>query len=489
MPARPARRPAIARHAKRPSCLRGCRRSSTPLRGAASPRCIEAYPAVGVCYAPGVADDADEHRRRGRQRTSARRRHAASSSAARPTLSAGSTSSASRRASFALMRRDQAAVRPERRPQPRAASWGGCDGAKRPSPRLRRRPLACVRCGLCLQHCPTYIETGLETESPRGRLYLMRALAEGRIDATRRTPLGHLDLCLQCRNCEAVCPSGVPYGRIMEQTRAARPESADAPAGLAAARALPARSHRQARRACGSSPRALRLVPAHPACTRWRSGCPSSGERAAPGAHGSPAGRSRARACSRGREGRRAARVALLTGCIMPLRLSAACTGRRCACWPATAARSWRRRRRAAAARCTPTTATARTARALARRNIDAFLTPEVGRRRRQLGRLRRRDEGVRRAAGRRRRLRARRPHGFAAPRTRRQRVPRRPAVRAARRPPSRPRVTYQDSCHLAHAQRITRRAARDPGRDPRPAPRRDGARRTAAAAAPASTR
>lgn len=77
----------------------------------------------------------------------------------------------------------------------------------------------CVHCGLCLQHCPTYTETGLETESPRGRLYIIKAIAEERIDATP-TAVGHLDLCLQCRNCEAVCPSGVPYGRIMEGARA-----------------------------------------------------------------------------------------------------------------------------------------------------------------------------------------------------------------------------------------------------------------------------
>ncbi len=77
----------------------------------------------------------------------------------------------------------------------------------------------CVRCGLCLEHCPTYTETGLETESPRGRLYLIKAIAEERIEATP-TVVGHLDLCLQCRNCEAVCPSGVPYGRIMEGARA-----------------------------------------------------------------------------------------------------------------------------------------------------------------------------------------------------------------------------------------------------------------------------
>ncbi|MEK7217393.1 MAG: 4Fe-4S dicluster domain-containing protein, partial [Chloroflexota bacterium] len=77
----------------------------------------------------------------------------------------------------------------------------------------------CVHCGLCSQSCPTYVETGLETESPRGRLHLMRAKAEGRITATSNF-LRHIDLCLLCRNCEAVCPSGVPFGRIMQAQRA-----------------------------------------------------------------------------------------------------------------------------------------------------------------------------------------------------------------------------------------------------------------------------
>ncbi len=76
----------------------------------------------------------------------------------------------------------------------------------------------CVRCGLCLQHCPTYLQTGLEAESPRGRLYLIKAMAEGIIEPTVNVD-GHMDMCLQCRNCEAVCPSGVPYGRIMERAR------------------------------------------------------------------------------------------------------------------------------------------------------------------------------------------------------------------------------------------------------------------------------
>ena len=77
----------------------------------------------------------------------------------------------------------------------------------------------CVQCGFCLNACPTYLETGLEAESPRGRLTLMKAVNEGRIDITP-TVTRHFDLCLQCRACEVACPSGVPYGRIMMSTRA-----------------------------------------------------------------------------------------------------------------------------------------------------------------------------------------------------------------------------------------------------------------------------
>jgi len=78
---------------------------------------------------------------------------------------------------------------------------------------------ACVHCGLCLPHCPTFRETRLETESPRGRLHLMRALAEGRVEATD-TFVSHLSLCLDCRACEAACPTGVKFGHLMEATRA-----------------------------------------------------------------------------------------------------------------------------------------------------------------------------------------------------------------------------------------------------------------------------
>ena len=77
----------------------------------------------------------------------------------------------------------------------------------------------CVHCGFCLQACPTYIETGLESESPRGRIALMKAVNEGRLDMSPSV-VGHWDLCLQCRACELSCPSGVEYGKLMEATRA-----------------------------------------------------------------------------------------------------------------------------------------------------------------------------------------------------------------------------------------------------------------------------
>jgi glycolate oxidase iron-sulfur subunit len=76
----------------------------------------------------------------------------------------------------------------------------------------------CVHCGLCVEACPTYIVTRCEMDSPRGRIYLMKSIAEGRIDLDDDAAR-HLDLCLGCRGCETACPSGVHYGRLIEGAR------------------------------------------------------------------------------------------------------------------------------------------------------------------------------------------------------------------------------------------------------------------------------
>ncbi len=77
----------------------------------------------------------------------------------------------------------------------------------------------CVHCGFCLPACPTYLVTGDEGHSPRGRIVLMRALERGEACADDPALLDHLDACLGCRGCEPVCPSGVGYGRGLEAAR------------------------------------------------------------------------------------------------------------------------------------------------------------------------------------------------------------------------------------------------------------------------------
>jgi glycolate oxidase iron-sulfur subunit len=78
---------------------------------------------------------------------------------------------------------------------------------------------SCVRCGLCLPHCPTYLETFKETSSPRGRIHLMEAVAAGQLGLTDPGFIGQMYQCLDCRACEAVCPSGVQYGKLVEAAR------------------------------------------------------------------------------------------------------------------------------------------------------------------------------------------------------------------------------------------------------------------------------
>jgi glycolate oxidase iron-sulfur subunit len=308
----------------------------------------------------------------------------------------------------------------------------------------------CVRCGFCLQSCPTYVETGLETESPRGRLYLMRALEEGTLQPTTNVT-AHLDMCLQCRNCEAVCPSGVPFGQIMEDARSTIVEGGEAPLAWRARalflREVIAKPGRFRLFASG-----LRLVQAA-GLQSLAERLPVIGPRAALAPRISPRPFRRTGVVARP-DGEVKRTVALLTGCIMPLTY-----GRVHRATVRVLARNGCLVVAPAAQGCCGAlhahNGDLATARTLARRNIDVFLQAGVeaiivnsagcGAAMKEYGQLLRGDaQYAERAA-------------FVSA------LVRDVSEFLASLPLEPPAghlegvVTYQDSCHLAHAQRITR--------------------------------
>ena len=294
---------------------------------------------------------------------------------------------------------------PPRRPTSRSASAAAsASSTARPSSRPASRPNP--RAAAC-------------TSSGR--------MSEGIIEPTANVT-AHMDQCLQCRNCEAVCPSGVAYGRIMERARATVIDSGRAPALLAAPLALPARSRSRtpsASRVMANAPAGLPLARVSGRSPR---ALPLVRDRAifAPSISGKPFTR---RGLIAKPDGDTKARVALLTGCIMPLAYGRV-HERPPACSPAMAATSSRRRSQGCCGALHAHNGDLKTARKLARRNIDAFLAEADRRHHRKLRRLRRRDEGIRRAA--RRRLRIRREGARLRPtRAGHQRVPRLAPLRA----------------------------------------------------------
>ncbi|MBI4220495.1 MAG: 4Fe-4S dicluster domain-containing protein [Chloroflexi bacterium] len=316
----------------------------------------------------------------------------------------------------------------------------------------------CVHCGLCLNACPTYLETGLEAESPRGRIALMKAVREGRTAVTPSV-LGHWELCIQCRACEAVCPSNVPYGRLMEATRTEMARQAKRSVKERAARAIGYRwllpgprrlravatgmklYQKSGLRTAVRASRVLRLMP----------GGLYQLENSAPQVNGKFF---RARGQVYPAQGTtRKSRIALLSGCVMPL-----LDGRTMEAAVRVLTRNGVEVVVPANQGCCGAlnvhAGERDTARDMARRNVDAFLAADVdaivvasagcASTMKEYGGLLAKDAGYAEKAKRAGKL-TRDIHEF-----------------LAALPVDQPKaelklkVTYQDACHLAQAQRIT---------------------------------
>ncbi len=318
------------------------------------------------------------------------------------------------------------------------------------TPSLQDDIARCVHCGFCLQACPTYLELGMETDSPRGRIALVEAMTSGRAAPTPSL-LGHLDLCLQCRACETACPSSVPYGRIIETARSQVMESGDAPRAwrlrAAAMRQLLPHPWRlrgalMALRLYRRSP--LRAVLRRSGVLRRVSPALAAADDAMPHVPASPF-RAPPQPASLTKT------VAMLTGCVMPH------------LYPRTHDATVRVLNRLGYRVLFPREQTCcgalslhggdrRFARELARRNIDAFLAADVeaiivnsagcGSTMKEYGELLADDEHYRDAAAR-----------FVA--TTRDVLEFVASHDLPRLAELRRTVTYQDSCHLVHAQKI----------------------------------
>ena len=315
----------------------------------------------------------------------------------------------------------------------------------------------CVHCGFCLQACPTYIETGLETESPRGRIALMKAVNEGRIGITPGV-VRHWDLCIQCRACEVACPSGVNYGRLIESTMS-QVERGRQKGMLAKAVPAVMESRRRLGFVVGAlrvyqrsglqsllrKSRALRLLPRDLAEL----------ESSLPAIRGASF---EAKGQVIPAVGRRRATIALLSGCVMPMvngpQMSAAARVlARNGCDVAVP------RGQVCCGAISSHVGDLDSARKLARRNIDVFLDAGVdavvvasagcGTRMKEYGYLLRRDRDYSAKAERFGGL-VKDIHEFLVD------LPFEPPVARLDY-----RVTYQDSCHLANAQRVTEQPRR----------------------------